>query len=334
LLYEDTVQDISNVKSMIFKDDPTLSDTLEKLGVKIPVIPSPYVFNLEFPNSYFYCYHELELKILNSNYNLFKIQIDGFKPLGSGYYPTQYLTIIDHNPKYYNPKTGYEWRIMSGMIGCTKYKTSILNKPQQSNFKDYLSKGLVSDLSQIYPYPETNPPKYVGLDIQNSDMLETQSHGLDILCNYQNYIDKTYDFVMCNSSHKLNFSFIEENPSSTTSSIYYSMSRLADAIGRVGLSQSQLDKLVNLDTNVKVSFVSINGNHTLVPLGTLSFANPSINLENFYYLLTKQYSEIFLIIDVPNSQLYQWLQIDMIFGLVFFDTVQRRHIAQNFNHNE
>lgn len=292
----------------------------------------PYVFNLDFPNSHFYCYHELRLNILNSNYSLFKIEINGFT-ITKKQNPF-YLTVIDHDPKYYNQEIGYEWKMMGGMVGCSHLTETILNKTLESTFKDYWEKGLVSEIEQNYPYPKTDPPKYIGLDIANNDMLDYPNYALEMLITYKSCTDKYYDFIIFNSSHKLNFSHIENMTTELTSSIYYPITRCSDAIGRVGLGKKQLERLnayQDQDNDVKVSFCSFDISHNIqIPVGTLSLANPSINLKDFYYLLPKIDCEIFLIIEVPDNKLYRWLEIDMIFGKVFFDTEQRRHIAKNF----
>jgi hypothetical protein len=68
---------------------------------------------------------------------------------------------------------------------------------------------------------------------------------------------------------------------------------------------------------------------SLVPVGTFDQTNRSIRFDKFYYLLPRVTRDVFLIIQVPNSELYQWLQVNLIFGEVFLDTQPRRQVAQN-----
>ena len=114
---------------------------------------------------------------------------------------------------------------------------------------------------------------------------------------------------------------LKQGPTSLIHSIYYSIEKSCDAIAKIEIPE-------NFVLNYQVTMSLFDGTD-LVPVGTFDSSNRSVRLEQFYYLITKQYRDSFLIIQVPSLELYQWLQINLIFGQVYLDSPERRHVAQN-----
>lgn len=292
--------------------------SVQKQIVSSP-IESGFIFNLDFPNSFFYIYHELKLKIKNTRYSLFKINMKGNKFLNK--YPTNKFIITDHDPKYYNPSRGYEWRIGHGMCGCSRSDETQTSINYEDILKSYFSNNQVTKLKEIYPYP--NPIEFNGLEIANKDNLQSDSNiGLMLLIMYPSFYKSLCSFILFNSISQLKFSFIDSDTTSSTHSLYYPIDKTFDAIAKIEIPENFI-----LNYQVKMSlFDGID----LVPVGTFDSLNKSVRLKQFYYLLPRVCRDVFLIIQVPNLELYQWLQVNLIFGQVFLDTQERRHVAQNF----
>ncbi len=282
-------------------------------------VESGYIFNLDFPNSYFYIYHDLKLQIKNTRYSLFQINIKGKKFLKK--YPTNQFIITDHDPKYYNKSKGYEWRIAHGMCGCSIWEgTQLDNINHESVLKSYFTNNQVTQLKEIYPYP--TPTEFNGLEIANTEHLESGYNlGLSLLISYPDFYKSHCAFVLINELKKLNFSFIETNESSSIHSLYYPINHFYDAIAKIEIPNN-----FKLDYEVKLSLFD---GVDLIPVGVFDQLNRSIRLEQSYYLLTRGSRNVFLIIQVPNTELYQWLQVNIIFGAVLLNSLERRHVAQN-----
>ncbi len=286
---------------------------------------SGFMFNLDFPNSFFYIYHELKLKIQNTRYNLFKINMKGKKFLGK--YPTNKFIITDHDPKYYDPSRGYEWRIAHGMCGCSRWdeSRSYSSLNYDDILKGYFDNNQVIQLKEVYPYP--NPTELNGIEIDNKDNLNYGlSLGLSLLITWPKYYKSVSEcfFVLSNAISNLKFSFIvPDSDSSNTSihSLYYPIKNSSDAIAKIEIPDG-------FSFNYQVTMSLFDGS-SLVPVGTFDQTNRSIRFDKFYYLLPRVTRDVFLIIQVPNSELYQWLQVNLIFGEVFLDTQPRRQVAQN-----
>jgi hypothetical protein len=290
---------------------------------------SGFMFNLDFPNSFFYIYHELKLKIQNTRYNLFKINMKGKNFLGK--YPTNKFIITDHDPKYYDPSRGYEWRIAHGMCGCSRWdeSRSYSSLNYDDILKGYFDNNQVIQLKEVYPYP--NPTELNGIEIDNKDNLNYGlSLGLSLLITWPKYYKPVseYFFVIFNAISNLKFSFIvpdsnSDSNSSNTSihSLYYPIKNSSDAIAKIEIPDG-------FSFNYQVTMSLFDGS-SLVPVGTFDQTNRSIRFDKFYYLLPRVTRDVFLIIQVPNSELYQWLQVNLIFGEVFLDTQPRRQVAQN-----
>ncbi len=292
--------------------------TLQKQIVSNP-IESGFIFNLNFPTSFFYPYHKLELKIKNTRYNLFKINIKGKKFFKK--YPTSKCIITDHDPKYFNPSRGYEWRIMSGMCGCSVGDETQSSKTNNEDIlKSYFSNNQVTQLTDIYPYP--NQIEFNGLEIANKDNLESDYNlGVALLVIYPKFYKSHCSFILFNSFIKLKFSFIESDPTSLTHSLYYPIENPSDAIAKIEIPD-------NFVLNYQVTMSLFDGTD-LIPVGTFDSSSKLARLDKFYYLLPRVCKDVFLIIQVPNSELYQWLQVNLIFGKVYLDSPERRHVAQN-----
>lgn len=283
---------------------------------------SGFMFNLDFPNSFFYIYHELKLKIQNTRYNLFKINMKGKKFLGK--YPTNKFIITDHDPKYYDPSRGYEWRIAHGMCGCSRWdkSRSYSSLNYDEIIQNYFSNNQVTELKETYPYP--NPTEFNGIEIDNKAYLNYGSSlGLMLLVTWPKYYKSVSEhfFVLANAMTNLKFSFIVPDQTTSIHSLYYPIDKPSDAIAKIKIP----DDFV---FNYQVTMGLFDGT-SLVPVGTFDQTNRSIRLDKFYYLLPRVSRDVFLIIQVPNSELYQWLQINLIFGQVFLDTQPRRQVAQN-----
>lgn len=283
-----------------------------------------YIFSLDFPTSHFYTYHTFELEITKSNFSMFKMEINGY--MFDNQCKSQYPLIVDHDPKYYDKTTGYEWRFMNGVAGCSISRSKILseqNKKKSFNksFNDYMNEGVVTVKTQKYAYPETI--EFTGLDIANTGNFT--DNPLEILSNYKKFTKNTYDFIVFNSIYNLKFNFIEENEQTNKCVIYYTIERNSDAISRIQLPRDLVNK-ITLDTNVKISLYN---SHEIMLFGTFDSQTHLGSLENFYYLINKQYIDTYLLVEVPSSDIYKWLQIDVIFGSVYFENNPRRHLAQN-----
>jgi hypothetical protein len=302
---------------------------LQKQIVSNPIESgSGFIFNLDFPNSFFYEYHKLQLQIKNTRFSLFQINMKGKNFLKK--YPTNKFIITDHDPKYYNPSRGYEWRIAHGMCGCSIWDE---NTQTSINYEDilksYFSNNQVTQLKEIYQYP--NPIEFNGLEIANKDNLESDCNlGLMLLVMYPNLYKSHCSFILINTLTQLKFSFIEsypagqafgEGPTSSIHSLYYSIERSCDAIAKIEIPE-------NFVLNYQVTISLFDGTD-LVPVGTFDSSNRSVRLEQFYYLISRGSRDTFLVIQVPSSELYQWLQINLIFGQVYLDSPERRHVAQN-----
>jgi len=294
-------------------------NSLQKQTVSNPIESgSGFIFNLDFPNSFFYIYHELQLKIKNTRFSLFKINMKGKKFVKK--YPTNKLIITDHDPKYYNSSTGYEWRIMSGMCGCSRSDETQISVDYEDILKNYFSNNQVTELKEIYPYPK--PIEFNGIEIANKDNLESNwTLGLMLLVIYPKFYKSRCSFILTNSLHQLKFSFIETQPGTSTHSLYYHIERFFDSITKIEIPDNfSLDYQVTMDLYDGVD---------LIPIGIFEHSNRSVRLDKFYYLISRQYRDSFLIINVPSSELYQWLQINLIFGSVYLDSSERRHVTQN-----
>lgn len=277
---------------------------------------NPYIFHLDFPNSFFYEYHSLELKISNSGFELFRIKINGYK--FSKKITNLSGLFTDHDPKYYDEETGYQWNILNGMIGCSIIGKKMTGFDHENLLQKYEKQGLLTVMSQTYLLPE--PITWTGLSVDNDDNLNNISYGLVLL---ESAKLKNYNFVMSNVILNIKFRFIE--PSENSCSIYYVIPRSSDAIGKIKLTNDTINKITQ-HTSIKASICN---DLETIPIGSLDNSNTYILLDNFYYLVNKQHITNYLVLEVSSVNIHKWMQIDLIFGILFFNRAERRQIALN-----
>ena len=146
--------------------------------------------------------------------------------------------------------------------------------------------------------------------------------GLSLLATYQKYYKSYCAFIITNSFKQLKFRFIETDTNTNDHSLYYPIIISCDAISKIEIPEN----LFYLDYQVKISLFD---GVDFIPVGIFDKLNRSVRFEKFYYLLTRQNRSIYLVIQVPKTELNLWLQFNVMFGKVYLNNEERKYVSQN-----
>ena len=318
-----------------------------------------YTFNVHFPNSCFYVYHSLQLKIQEKIItNKYKIIVNGCKFSNEIY---KYHTIIlNHDSKYYT-KDKYEWFISNGIVTNKIQKVKetyeiientlskdILSKDTLSKdtlskntlskdilLKDTLSKDtlskdtLLKDTSKN-SFQDSFQNKLNEYELQGKIYcekytLDNQEYNLTIIDGSMNHSETImclliYKNVVCtNYEAEIQYNYVKECPDKFI--IYYELPRGFDMLRHL--------KILNVFEHSYDYELLLNYDVNDIYLNKYNSSEKQLIKTNNFLFVNKQYHKIFLkVIIYDSKQLFEWNTLKISLGLCFMDSHIRK-IAMN-----
>jgi hypothetical protein len=305
-----------------------------------------FKFEIDFPNKFLHKYHELHFKICpkNNNSKNYDVIINGcdFRSTIPKMFSNSNI-VFNHDSKWYI-QGEKEYICICGTIGNRfnnkPSQNSIINTDRIKLFKKLKDENIVdifdielpfsngkkeicvfinTDLKNLYKSTEYNPLMFLYDSdfkkyLEKNNLLKTDSFSFG--SNELVKSDTTYDIceVIGKSLLKL----------------HYIIQRHGDMIKHIDLYiknySSKLNKLDKYKINVWIEyesnkiydfgFIDIEDKIRLVP--------PNKKIIN----LLRTSSNLYLVIEIPDSKCYDWNHIDISLGLIYAETATRRTLAQ------
>lgn len=290
-----------------------------------------YLFPVDFPNGTFYKYHEINLHIKSgANYtkDTYKLIISG--STFNSKMPKNIIEnnniIFDHDSKWYKQD---EYIISSNNGIVNKYPSKIyLQNKAESNNRNLTTILKLEKENKIKIEQMIIGEKYekiTCLNIMNDVIEKNIENGITYLADkmiVKKFSD--YNTVCINSYDELCPTISELNKNSTID-VYYIMYRQSDFLKYIKILQD-----VDYDYSCTIK---AHGFDT-VELGSFnkSTQNKTI-IEKYLNLTNKHYSEIYLIIQVPESKYDDWTTLNICFGLCYLSPENRKILSKEEKSN-
>lgn len=311
-----------------------------------------YKFEIDFPNSLLYKYHDIELKITMDNDNddnSFEIIVNGssFKiSTPKMFFNNNIGVIYDHDAKWYVPNNKV-FTSINGMIGILFYDNDDVFKDDDVLilYKKLEKKNLISinKIELDNGFSETCIFADVNLvDFKNQNLKFKYDYGFQFLDNkhlrkYLNNNDKlikntstqSYSFGSNQYFGTVNYDVCELTNVSTCK-IYFKILKTSDIIKHVDLEFKNFK--TNKVNNINYEFdawIEYDGKK-IYDFGKKNMDNKiRLSCENKYVSLLALYENIiYLVIETSYDKLEDWKNIIMSIGHIYSDTIMRRNIAQ------
>lgn len=297
-------------------------------------IDNYYTFPVDFPNGTFYKYHEINLRIKSgTDYteDTYKLIISG--STFNSKMPKNIIEnnniIFDHDSKWYKPDE-YVITANNGMAYRHHSKIYLQNEAESKNrnLKTILRLEKENKIKIEQMIIGEEYEKIICLNIMNDPVEKNIENGLTYLSDKM-IVKKfgNYNTVCINSYEEL-VPVISELNKNSTIDIYYIMYRQCDFLKYIKILQD-----VDYDYSCTIK---AHGFDT-VELGSFnkSTQNKTI-MEKYLNLMNKPCSEIFLIIQVPESKYDDWTTLNACFGLCYFgvETDNRKILSKEEKNND
>lgn len=311
-----------------------------------------YKYEIDFPNNIFYQYHEIKLHIgsknPNSNNN-FQALING-RELKSNVPKSlfEHNISFEHDNKWFIEEN-QQIVIVDKMVGIKNNGSCVVSKDIETKYIDFLEKN--RNKIQIINYIEFSSTNieflYKGIETlifiddfekyfkdKNDSVFRLMMDEKSIKFFKENFKIKSSLFSIGSNTKITTNPMIQEITSKSTFKYYYMIEKLGDGIKHIDLMIPKYIKSLNKSNTYKINIWIEDKTSKVNYFKTFDIDN-ELKLEfdkNIINLIGV--NSPMLVVEIPESNIDDWNEINMVIGYIYHCAENRRIIASNFPHTQ